>query len=54
MLHKVAFASALLAAVAFAEDDVSRAGRDLALVIALNAPALTSPQTSLNLALDAS
>ena len=45
------FACALMAAVACA-DDVSREGRDLSFVIALNAPALSSPQTSLNLAVD--
>jgi len=45
------FAIALMAAVASA-DDVSRQDRDLAFLIGLNAPALTSPQTSLNLAVD--
>lgn len=33
-------------------DNVSRAGRDLSMVIALNAPALSSPSTNLNLAVD--
>ena len=33
-------------------DQYSREGRDIAFVVALNAPALYSPQTSLNLAVD--
>ena len=35
-----------------AMDPYSREGRDIALVVALNAPALYTPQTSLNLAVD--
>ena len=48
------FASALIALVAAAEnmDEYSREGRDVSFVIALNAPALSTPQTSLNLAAD--
>ena len=46
-----------VAAQAAAEEDAatdmySREGRDIALVVALNGPALYSPQTSLNLAVD--
>ena len=46
-----------VAAQAAAEEDAamdlySREGRDIALVVALNAPALSTPQTSLNLAVD--
>ena len=46
-----------VAAQAAAEEDAamdlySREGRDIALVVALNAPALYTPQTSLNLAVD--
>ena len=44
--------TAALAAIACASDDVSREGRDLSFVIMLNAPALSSPKTSLNLAVD--
>ena len=33
-------------------DQYSREGRDIAFVVALNAPALYTPQTSLNLAVD--
>ena len=50
------FAAALAAfatcAQATESDPYSREGRDLNFVIALNAPALTSPKTSLNLAVD--
>ena len=58
---KTNFIGALLAlavaAQAAAEEDAamdlySREGRDIALVVALNAPALYTPQTSLNLAVD--
>jgi len=48
------FTSALLAIVACAADDVSRAGRELSFLIALNAPALSSPETDLHLAKDPS
>ena len=48
------FAAALAAfatcAMATDADPYSRSGRDLSFVLALNAPALTSPKTSLNLA----
>ena len=45
---------ATMVASAFAQTDdlVSREGRDLSFVVALNAPALTSPSTNLNLAVD--
>ena len=58
---KTNFIGALLAlavaAQAAAEEDAatdmySREGRDITLVVALSAPALYSPQTSLNLAVD--
>lgn len=45
------FASAMLMAMAVA-DDVSREGRQLSFLVGLNAPALSSPSTSLNLAAD--
>ena len=48
---RTAFAS-VLASVAYGENDVSREGRNLSFVIMLNAPALSSPSTSLNLAVD--
>lgn len=54
MLQKVTFACALLAAIVNADDIYSREGRELSFVVALNAPALSSPQTSLNLAVDPS
>ena len=44
----VAIATAQEAAI----DEYSREGRDVKFVIALNGPALSSPQTSLNLAVD--
>ena len=50
--RNAAFASALLASAAYADDSVSREGRKLSFIVALNAPALSSPQTSLNLAVD--
>lgn len=48
--------AAILASIAFAEDvdQYSREGRDLAFVIAMNAPALSSPDTNLNMAVDPS
>ena len=51
MFNKVTFASALMVAVAFA-NDLSREGRNLSFVIGLNAPALLNPETNLNLAID--
>lgn len=46
-------ALALFAAVSAQSEDIySRAGRNVAFVVALNAPALASPQSSLNLAVD--
>ena len=50
-MFKSSFALALIAAFTQASD-VSREGRDIKFVIALNSPALSSPQTSLNLAVD--
>lgn len=52
-MFKSSFALALCAAFTQATD-VSREGRDIAFVIALNSPALSTPQTSLNLAVDPS
>ena len=55
---KTNFIGALLALAVAAQaaaeeaDAYSREGRDIALVVALNGPALYSPQTSLNLAVD--
>ena len=50
---RTTFVSALVALVASADEDIySREGRDVTFVVALNAPALSSPQTSLNLAED--
>ena len=51
-MNRLAFCSVLLATAALAEDDVSRAGRQLNFVVALHAPALSSPSTNLNLAAD--
>ena len=51
MFNKVTFATALMVAVAFA-NDLSREGRNLSFVIGLNAPALLNPETNLNLAID--
>jgi len=43
----------MLAAIVLADDDsVSREGRKLSFLVGLNAPALSSPSTSLNLAVD--
>lgn len=55
MFRSFACALALTATTALAssEDPYSREGRDLAFLVALNGPALTSPSTSLGLASDA-
>ena len=47
-----ALAAFATCADATAADPYSREGRDLSFVIALNAPALTSPKTALNLAVN--
>ena len=46
--------AAICAAASAYDQDPSREGRDISFVIGLNAPALTSPETSLNLAVDPS
>ena len=55
-MYRTSFAicMATMAISAFGQDvdPASREGRDLSFVIALNAPALTSPSTNLHLAVD--
>ncbi len=48
------FAACAIIAASASAMDVSREGRELSFLIAVNSPALSSPQTSLNLAVDPS